>query len=123
VPEADTAAGVAGVGSEAAFVAGAPGFRAALRIGASPSADFSFDFEVVEVGGSRTAVAAPEDAAEASAEAAWSPAPGAPPTNHSRMVWASPKETADRWFSMSGMSSDLHRATMSLEPTPSSFAS
>jgi hypothetical protein len=46
-----------------------------------------------------------------------------PSLNHSEIVAASPAETADMWFVISGMPSLSHFATMSLEPTPSFLAS
>ena len=42
--------------------------------------------------------------------------------NQSLIVAASPKETADIWFVISGISSAVHFAMMSFEETPSSFA-
>jgi hypothetical protein len=44
------------------------------------------------------------------------------PPNHSRIVAASPADSADMWFVMSGIPSSVHFSTMALEVTPISLA-
>ncbi len=72
-----------------------------------------------------TAVAVPPSELSPSADADAVPLADAPlvePANHSRIVSASPADTAERWSLMFGTSSATHRATMSFELRPNSFA-